>query len=227
MQLVQKLPWAVKNGFDGSNRPQITFPHMHSISGLPALSRTTAPLLSRTAKIVLQTDELGGESAGFEIGVIVPSFMRMPTASHPDCSLKKRGRGLDQVGRPTAFIHQVEELNGDFTFLFACLCAVMSRVIPTSPTIFPWPSLIGTFVVKTSSRLPLASQWGSSLSLNGCPARSSSSSSARYCAASSAGKNRHRTFPADRSASRRPSAAQWHNWPPKAALRIFDIDAVW
>ena len=47
VQLVQKLPRAVKNGFDGSNRPQITLPHMHSMTGLPALSRMSCPASSR------------------------------------------------------------------------------------------------------------------------------------------------------------------------------------
>ena len=57
--------------------------------------------------------------------------------------------------------------------------AVMSRVIPTRPTIFPWPSAIGTFVVSISIRPPLTSRWGSSLSTNGCPDHNNSSSSAR------------------------------------------------
>ena len=44
--LLQKFPRLVKNGFEGSKRPQITLPHMQSRTGLPALSRIGRPSLS-------------------------------------------------------------------------------------------------------------------------------------------------------------------------------------
>jgi hypothetical protein len=36
---VTKLPNSVKNGLDGSKRPRMTLPHMHSSTGLPKSSR--------------------------------------------------------------------------------------------------------------------------------------------------------------------------------------------
>ena len=40
----------------------------------------------------------------------------MPTASQP-AALKEGGRRAEQVGDSRAFVHQVQEVQGDFTFV--------------------------------------------------------------------------------------------------------------
>ena len=80
MQLVQKFPWAVKNGFDGSNRPQITLPHMHSIMGLPACRGWAAPASSRAQSRFSTRQKLLRKPANL---VIRDSHLRPSTGCRP------------------------------------------------------------------------------------------------------------------------------------------------
>ena len=71
MQFDQKLPREVKKGFDGSKRPWITFPHMHSMMGVARTIEERLPVRIPRAKACLGKDEFPGKTAGLEVGVVI------------------------------------------------------------------------------------------------------------------------------------------------------------
>ena len=122
---VQKLPCAVKNGLAGSNRPQITLPHMQSRIGIALAVPFDLPVRIPRAKLVLRLHELLREPARLEVRIILP-FPQADADRVAAGLLVKESRGrADQVARAGAFIHQAEELDRDFSFVhsrsrFAC-----------------------------------------------------------------------------------------------------------
>ena len=111
----------MKNGFDGSNRPQITLPHMHSKTGLPAPSRIVLPRLVPRTKLVLHQNELLREPASLVIGVVVALFQSDADGFAAGLLLEESHRRANQVFLSLALVHQAQEFLRDLAFLFVLL----------------------------------------------------------------------------------------------------------
>ena len=137
VELVQKLPRAVKKGLAGSKRPRSTLPHMHSRTGLPSLSRCSLAFRVDRAQAVLGQDEFGRETAGLEIGEVLA--LAEPNAD------RLAARPLLQQGRHRAYqlaatVPLVEQASSAIVISRSdsdSFALVMSRAIVEAPTMFP------------------------------------------------------------------------------------------
>ena len=119
--LLQKAPRVVKNRLEGSNRPQITFPHMHSMTGSPWSSRMILPERSRAQSFVSGKPRTAAGNRGFQS--TESPRLRAAVCRPPRSRIAAAGRQSPLAARSwfPAPIHHGEKIDGDLPLLFRLL----------------------------------------------------------------------------------------------------------